>query len=95
MVQIRERLTRLVATERKTAPTSVSMYDHRSPADSHLSATVPLSDRNYPLRLKYRASSDRVRVGRILEDLDTIAGIASYKHNLQLKTVLKNNQLIT
>jgi len=46
---------------------------------------VPLSDESFALRLKYRTASGRVRVGRILEDLDTIAGIASYKHNIQME----------
>ncbi|CBY21648.1 unnamed protein product [Oikopleura dioica] len=55
-----------------------------SPADSKFSTKVPLSDTSFPLRLKYRTHAGGVRIGRILEDLDTLAGIASYKHNLSL-----------
>ena len=50
------------------------------------------SNESFPLRLKYRTASGRVRVGRILEDLDTIAGIASYKHNIQMERAKKDHK---
>ncbi|CAG5105190.1 Oidioi.mRNA.OKI2018_I69.chr1.g1911.t1.cds [Oikopleura dioica] len=55
-----------------------------SPSASKFTTKVPLSDPSFPLRLKYRTHSGGVRIGRVLEDLDTLAGIASYKHNLSL-----------
>ena len=44
-----------------------------------------LSDSTYPVRLKYRDSANTVRVGRLLEDFDSMAVATSYKHNEQLE----------
>ena len=44
-----------------------------------------LSDSSYPVRLKYRDSANTVRVGRLLEDFDSMAVATSYKHNEQLE----------
>ena len=55
-----------------------------APSSSYFRVVVPLNDEHFPLRLKYRRYDGGVRMGRCLEDLDTIAGIASYLHNGQM-----------
>ena len=54
-----------------------------------------LSDSTYPVRLKYRDSANTVRVGRLLEDFDSMAVATSYKHNEQLEwarmTLVRNH----
>ena len=55
-----------------------------SPAFSKVRAVIPLSDVDYPVRLKYRNYHQHVRVGRILEDFDSVAVATSYKHNESL-----------
>jgi hypothetical protein len=96
MLDIRENINKFVSDSpiRKTAFQSVEQFEIQNSGNSKVYATVPLSDRNYPLRLKYRTATDTVRVGRIMEDLDTIAGLTSYEHNRRLETVLKL-QIIT
>jgi hypothetical protein len=58
------------------------------PEDSIVRTRIPLSDRSFPERLKYRNFDDGVRPGRILEDFDSVAVAASYKHNKQLVSPL-------
>ena len=59
------------------------------PSSSVVRARIPLSDRTFISRLKYRTSKNHVRVGRVLEDFDSVAVAASYKHNNQLITVFR------
>ena len=42
------------------------------------------SDPEYPVRLKYRNYHHHVRIGRLLEDFDSVAVATSYKHNESL-----------
>merc|ERR1712168_1167098 len=79
IAQLRDRLVKQVSPQiRPHAP--IRSFPPISPASSYFRVTVPLSDEHFPMRLKYRRADDGVRMGRCLEDLDTIAGIASYLH---------------
>ena len=84
MLDLRDRLTAQITAERHVAPTSVKKLKKISPQQSAIAISVPLSDEHFAVRLKYRTATGHVRVGRCLEDLDTIAGVAAYKHNTQL-----------
>jgi len=54
------------------------------PSENILRARIPLSDRSFVQRLKYRQFDETIRTGRILEDFDYMAAAAAYKHNQQL-----------
>lgn len=54
------------------------------PFSFEFDSKIHLSDSSYPVRLKYRDSANTVRVGRLLEDFDSMAVATSYKHNEQL-----------
>ena len=69
------------------AAASIDGLERVRPSDTLVRARIPLSDRSFFQRLKYRLSDDTVRTGRILEDFDSMAVAASYKHNEQLITV--------
>ena len=88
MADVRDNLTIQATRIIRPAPKRVDSFQIISPSESEMKVVVPLSDESFPLRLKYRTASGRVRVGRILEDLDTIAGIASYKHNIQMERAI-------
>lgn len=64
----------------------VALYrcDRLSDSKTHL------SDSSYPVRLKYRDPANTVRVGRLLEDFDSMAVATSYKHNEQLARAKKS-----
>jgi len=80
IAQLRDRLLCQVSPQiRAKAPTE--QFSPISGSESFYRVSVPLSDEQFPLRLKYRRYDGGVRMGRCLEDLDTIAGIASYLHN--------------
>ena len=85
MLDLRDRLTIQVSADRQVAPKNVEKYEKISPLMSTFQVSVPLSDESFAVRLKYRTATGHVRVGRCLEDLDTIAGVAAYKHNTQLE----------
>ncbi|GFN88559.1 acyl-CoA thioesterase 9, mitochondrial [Plakobranchus ocellatus] len=51
----------------------------RRPRDSHVSCYVPMSDPR--ARIRYLRHGGGVRCGRILEDLDILAGVICYKHD--------------
>jgi len=85
IAEVRDNLTIQATRIIRPAPKQIDSFQIISPSESEMKVIVPLSNESFPLRLKYRTASGRVRVGRILEDLDTIAGIASYKHNIQIK----------
>jgi len=67
-----------------------AQFEPISPALSKVKARIPLSDHNYPVRLKYRNYHGHVRVGRILEDFDTLAVATSYQHNELLEWGVKS-----
>lgn len=66
---------------------SIDGLDTIRPSETLVRARIPLSDRSFGQRMKYRLFDETIRTGRILEDFDSIAVAASYKHNEQLKTV--------
>ena len=67
---------------------NLTKFEPISPALSKVKARIPLSDTDYPVRLKYRNYHGHVRVGRILEDFDTVAVATSYQHNELLESGL-------
>jgi len=79
------RSTLPITHHRDKAKLDITEMEKIKPADSKVVARVPLSDSTYPVRLKYRDSANTVRVGRLLEDFDSMAVATSYKHNEQLK----------
>ena len=80
IAQLRDKLICQVSPQtRPAAPTE--QFEPISGSDSFYRVSVPLSDEHFPMRLKYRRYDGGVRMGRCLEDLDTIAGLASYLHN--------------
>jgi len=54
-------------------------YVPRPPAESHARVKIPLSTNED--RLSYLDATGSVRLGRLLEDLDHIAGWIAYRHN--------------
>jgi hypothetical protein len=91
IAEVRDNLTIQATRIIRPAPKQIDSFQIISPSESEMKVIVPLSNESFPLRLKYRTASGRVRVGRILEDLDTIAGIASYKHNIQMERAKKDH----
>ena len=49
---------------RPVAPTCVDKFTRNTGSDSFYRVSVPLSDENFPLRLKYRRYDGGVRMGR-------------------------------
>ena len=86
---MRDELVSNVSPVVTAARTELSLSETVAPSFSKLTVSVPLSEHDYPMRLKYRTVAERVRVGRVLEDLDTMAGIVSYRHNTHLTQCFK------
>ncbi|XP_071955370.1 acyl-coenzyme A thioesterase 9, mitochondrial-like [Antedon mediterranea] len=61
-------------------PKDQSSLDVKRMKDSYQESCIPLAS-NSPLREKYVNFSNTIRIGRILEDLDTFAVWISYQHN--------------
>ena len=74
-----------ITSSRDMAPRDISDKVRISPAESEVAALIPLSNVDYPVRLKYRNYHSHVRIGRLLEDFDSVAVATSYKHNQQLE----------
>ncbi|XP_033099191.1 acyl-coenzyme A thioesterase 9, mitochondrial-like isoform X2 [Anneissia japonica] len=61
-------------------PKDQSSLEVKSMKDSYQEACIPLASKSF-LREKYVNFSNTIRIGRILEDLDTFAVWISYQHN--------------
>lgn len=99
--QMRRDLTKLLATPHDFSSSNPANSIQPSPvpvSHSLSRATIPISDPKYSLRYLSPYKSDLnsedttglVRIGKLLEDLDTFAVHISYKHNDSLKDPVKN-----
>eukprot|EP00918_Siedleckia_nematoides_P020110 GHVU01042878.1.p1 GENE.GHVU01042878.1~~GHVU01042878.1.p1 ORF type:complete len:434 (+),score=29.76 GHVU01042878.1:167-1468(+) len=87
MVQAREKLVQYAEASKAAGtkwagPTSQEGLLLKKMKDSLQSALIPLGS-NEDLRRKYLNSHNLVRFGRILEDMDTMAGLICFTHNVE------------